>query len=309
MDRYQNCGKKALAVKPLVTAPPEKPSVSTPSVPMLRRSQRNSAAKKTDLLPMTSDITRSSTHHYVTRKTSAKSSTPSSTDEPWSLDLIKETANNLNFDDTDFDKGQEDEDDVMTPNHVTRPPRIPPWSNISEVEIIGDDDGGIQNACCAMELCIRKEVPVNASDAGVVICMECTKKCHVDCAQDFYFQKPSKEGRLPLTVFSIAARQQCRAASKNGNVGSTYYCLLCESRIKSARQLKKNPMALTKNVAPKKRPNVQTILRAYEWSYVGLFPFIVAVWFLMDGRLLQMIAKQMRQSIFTVIRKTTKWVC
>ena len=185
-----------------------------------------------------------STTTFAVREISQKqvqSSTNSTTSSCiTSPDLLQQTASALDFEDNDDDDGG---------GKIAALPPLSRLSNISEegAHAAEEDGGGTDTGnidCCAFELCL------GSSDKKFVICMECTRQCHIECAEDFYVQTPCKEGRLPMTAFTKDARKRCKAhaiavanqltfggASAAAMVipttfsSTSMYCLQCKAKI------------------------------------------------------------------------------
>ncbi len=55
--------------------------------------------------------------------------------------------------------------------------------------------------------------------------MECQRQCHLECAEDFYFQTLQKDGRLSFTAFTKAAHLRFKAGqvvnTNDARTGST----------------------------------------------------------------------------------------
>ncbi len=272
MKQYQRRGL------PPTTAHPTKPSAANPAATpsqQPRRSERISSAGSTTATPIA--VPREVTRNRQVPQSSTNSTTSSCISSP---DLLQQTAGTLNFDD-------DDDDDGGGGKIAALPPPLPRLSNISEEgthaaeeEGSGTDTGNID--CCAFELCLGGSL----NSDNFVMCMECLRQCHPECAEDFYLQTPCKDGRLPMTAFTKDARKRCKARqlavlanqltfdNDDTNVtvipttafSTSVYCLQCKAKIVNRRSAtktnkKKSSASTTAAVvsAPKKKVVTPTL--------------------------------------------------
>lgn len=221
-------------------------TATTPSQPP-RRSLRNSSGQSN-----------------LSSLSSAKSSQPLLDDAP--------TPNNICFD-----------EDVMN-NNNKKPSRL---SNITEEQGEEEDQigaGGCDSPmpsmaslrsrspsaqCCVGFLCLRNNNVFLPSNDSMIHkytrCIECTLTAHVQCAEQFHFQKPTKDGPLRDTSLSISARKRLKAVPDKEKE-SVMFCLKCrvsmEARqakkksTKKKRSAKKGDKDLDKSAPKKKKPLV-----------------------------------------------------
>ena len=222
-------------------------TATTPSQPP-RRSLRNSSGQSN-----------------LSSLSSAKSSQPLLDDAP--------TPNNICFD-----------EDVMN-NNNKKPSRL---SNITEEQGEEEDQeigaGGCDSPmlsmaslrsrspsaqCCVGFLCLRNNNVFLPSNDSMIHkftrCIECTLTAHVQCAEQFHFQKPTKDGPLRDTSLSVSARKRLKAVPDKEKE-SVMFCLKCrvsmEARqakkksTKKKRSAKKGDKDLDKSAPKKKKPLV-----------------------------------------------------